>query len=264
MRTARVTAGDGFPLRVQLTGRDDGPPLLLLQGQANSHRWWTGLRDDFGDFRVVTFDYRGTGDSRGPVGEWSTDSFAEDAATVLAALDIGSASVYATSMGGRVAQVLAAERPHLVDRLVLACTSPGGRHAHERDNDVRRGLADPDAHARLRALRRLFYTDAWWQGPRESHLFGDSTMAPDETRAHLRASARHDAWARLPLIQAPTLVLHGADDLMVPAANAHLLAERIPGAVVRLHPSGRHGFFDEFRRDVTPTVRSWLLDSAGT
>jgi pimeloyl-ACP methyl ester carboxylesterase len=263
MTTTRVAASDGFPLQVQMTGRGDGPPLLLLPGQANSHRWWTGLRDDFADFRVITFDYRGTGDSRGPVGEWSSSSFARDAAEVLAALDVGSVSVYATSMGGRVAQMLAAERPHLVDRLVLACTSSGGRHAHERDTDVRRALADPDPNTRLRALRRLFYTDAWTHGTAESHLFGDPTMEPDESRAHLRASARHDAWNMLPWIEAPTLVIHGSDDLMVPAANADLLAERIPRATFRLHHGGRHGFFDEFRREVTPWVRSWLRDSGG-
>jgi pimeloyl-ACP methyl ester carboxylesterase len=258
--TVRVRASDGFPLQVQVTGREDGPALLLLPGQANSHGWWTGLRDDFDDFRVVTFDYRGTGESRGPVGDWSTASFAADAVAVLAALDIGRASVYATSMGGRVAQVLAAEWPGLVDRMVLACTSPGGRHASERSNAVRRELAQPDLVARLRALHRLFYTDAWPHGPQDSHLLGDPTMGPDETRAHLRASARHDAWELLPRIQTPTLVIHGTGDLMTPAANARLLAERIPVAALRLHEGGRHGFFEEFREDVTPWVRSWLLD----
>ena len=50
MTTTRVMAGDGF----------------LLQGQANSDRWWTGLRDDSGDFRVITFDDRGTATAVAP------------------------------------------------------------------------------------------------------------------------------------------------------------------------------------------------------
>jgi pimeloyl-ACP methyl ester carboxylesterase len=63
-----VLTEDGFPLAVQVSGRADGPVLLLLAGQANSHDWWTGLRAGFEDrFRVVTFDWRGTGGSRGPV-----------------------------------------------------------------------------------------------------------------------------------------------------------------------------------------------------
>jgi pimeloyl-ACP methyl ester carboxylesterase len=136
-----VVAGDGFPLAVQVSGRDDGPLLLLLSGQANSHAWWTGLRSRFEDrFRVATFDYRGTGGSRGPIGEWTTAWFADDAAAVIGALG-GRAFVYGTSMGGRVAQFLAARHPSLVARLVLACTSPGGEHAHERSAEVRRRLS---------------------------------------------------------------------------------------------------------------------------
>ncbi|HEX8970480.1 alpha/beta hydrolase [Oryzihumus sp.] len=258
MRTTTVPAADGFPLAVQVTGREGGPALLLLQGQANSHRWWTGLREAFeADHRVITMDYRGTGGSRGPAAAWSTASFADDAAHVLDALGVASASLYGTSMGGRVAQVLAGTRPQLVDRLVLACTSPGGRHARERSTDVRRQLAVPDADRR-RALHRLFYTDAWPHSPEDSHLLGDPTMTADEARAHLHASARHDAWEVLPRVTAPTLVLHGTDDLMVPADNAALIASRIAGATVHLHPGGRHGFFEEHADEVVPLVRAFL------
>ncbi|MBL7258579.1 alpha/beta fold hydrolase [Paractinoplanes lichenicola] len=247
-------APDGFPLAVQTSGLEDGPVLLLLSGQANSHEWWTGLREAYESrFRVVTFDYRGTGGSRGPVGEWSTETFADDAAHVLRELGGGGAAVHGTSMGGRVAQHLAARHPELVGRLVLTCTSPGGPHAVERSPAVRKRLADDEQRGRV--LRELFYTDAWTG---ESHLFGDPTMTVEESRAHLRASNRHDAWEALPLIQAPTLVLHGTDDLMVPSANAPLLARRIPGATMHLYEGGRHGFFDEFSEDLAPVLDSFL------
>ncbi|WP_097326187.1 alpha/beta fold hydrolase [Paractinoplanes atraurantiacus] len=236
-----------FPLAVQESGQ--GPPLLLLSGQANSHDWWTGIRSRFESrFRVITFDYRGTGGSRGPVADWSTALFASDAARVLAGR---SSFVYGTSMGGRVAQFLAAHHPSLVSRLVLACTSPGGVHAFERSNEIRQRLAT----ARRDTLRELFYTPAW---SGHSHLFGDPTMSPPEARAHLRASNRHDAWDVLPRIEAPTLILHGTDDLMVPSANAPLLAGRIPDATLHLHEGGRHGFFDEFADDLTPVITAFL------
>ncbi len=246
-----MLTGDGFPLAVQVSGRAEGPVLLLLAGQANSHVWWTGLREPFEDrFRVVTFDYRGTGGSRGPVDDWTTSWFADDAAAVIESLG-ERAIVYGTSMGGRVAQFLAARHPALVDRLILACTSPGGQQAHERTPEVRKLLLN----ARTRTLRELFYTDDW---DGHSHLFGDSTMTAGESRAHLRASNRHDAWDVLPTIQAPTLVLHGTDDRMVPSANAPLLAKRIPGAVLHLHEGGRHGFFDEFTGDIQPVIDDFL------
>jgi pimeloyl-ACP methyl ester carboxylesterase len=254
-----VPATDGFELAVQVEGPEDGPALLLLAGQANNHHWWDVVRPGFEDrWRTVTLDQRGTGDSRGPVTEWSTRLFAADAAAVVAAVAEGPVAVYGTSMGGRVAQLLAAEHPGTVDRLVLACTSPGGKQAHERDAAVRRELADPDAARRRAVLRDLFYTDAWPHRPEDSLLLGDRHMSTEETRAHLRASGRHDAWDLLPSITAPTLVLHGTDDRMVPTANAALIAERIPGAELHLHDGGRHGFFEEFATEITPLVRGFL------
>lgn len=259
-----MAAGDGFPLAVQLSGRSDGPTLLLLAGQANSHRWWSGLREDFEDsFRVVTLDQRGTGDSRGPVGEWSTELFADDACAVLAGVGAPSAAVYGTSMGGRVAQRLVAAHPEMVERLVLACTSPGGPLAQERSLQVRQALADRDATRRRQALHRLFYTDAWPHPPERSHLFGDPTMTTSELRAHVRVSDRHDAWDALARVSVPTLVLHGTDDLLSPVTNARLIAERVPGARLHLVEGARHGFFEEHRAQVVPVVRAFLAEQPG-
>ncbi len=259
LRRQTVTARDGFPIAAQSGGPKRSHVLLLLAGQANSHRWWDGLREGFEDrWRTITLDWRGTGDSRGDVGEWSTASFADDVADVLRAHGGGPAAVYGTSMGGRVAQMLALRHPELVSALVLACTSPGGPHAREWHPDVRRRLAEPDTEARLASLRDLFYTPAWPHDVRHSRLLGDPTMSPDEARAHRRVSRHHDAWDDLPRLDVPTLVLHGSDDEMAPVANAHLLGERIAHADVLVHEGGRHGFFDEFADVVTPTVRGFL------
>jgi 3-oxoadipate enol-lactonase len=236
--------------------------LLLLPGQANSHLWWDGLRGFFDkEFRVVTFDYRGTGSSGSSQDEpeWSTRSFAQDAVAVLDSLGIAGAHVYGTSMGGRVAQMLAAEHPSRVHRLVLACSSPGGPHARERSQAVRRSLADPDPEVRRARLLSLMYTDTRLARDRCSNLLGDPTMTPDATRRHLRVSNGHDAWELLPGITAPTLVLHGTDDEMVPCANSDLIAARIPDATLWQRPGGRHGFFDEFADEVSPRVSRFLL-----
>ena len=254
-----VTLDDGFRLAVQVSGVPTGPPLLLLAGQANSHTWWDRVRGGFEDrYRVVTLDQRGTGGSHGPPGAWSTRSFADDAASVLAALGVDRAAVYGASMGGRVGQLLAADRPDLVAGLVLACTSPGGSHAVERSAEVRRALSVPTPEQRRAVLRDLFYTPAWPHRPEDSTLLGDRTMTAAESAAHLRVSARHDAWDALPRITSPTLVLHGSDDLMTPAVNAEIIARRVPGAELHVHAGGRHGFFEEFADVVTRVVRSFL------
>lgn len=243
-------------LAIQVLGNELAPALLLLPGQANSHRWWDGLREPFADrFRTITFDYRGTGESESSGGEWSTASFAEDAVAVLDELGIERAAVYGTSMGGRVAQMLAINHPERVRALVLACTTPGGKHAIERGQDVRRLLAEPDRAKRRAALLDLMYTPAW---SGESNLLGDPALTAEAARRHLRVSAGHDAWAGLPRIAVPTLILHGSDDRMAPVENAALLGDRIPGARVRITAGGRHGFFDEFAESVSREVLDFL------
>jgi len=258
MIRGRVRTPDGAVLAIQQTGPADGPPLLLLPGQSNSHHWWDPLRGGLDDvFRTITFDYRGTGDTSAPEDPWSSASFADDAATVLHALGHRSAGVYATSMGGRVAQMLAINRPAMVGRLVLACTSPGGPDAHERSTAIRRELAEPDEKIRTAALMRLMYTPQWTGRAADSTLLGDPTMTARAAMLHLRISHEHDASRDLHRITAPTLVLHGSDDELSLPANATYLASRIPGATAEITP-GRHGFFDEFSADVTPRVRSHL------
>ncbi|MFY0405879.1 alpha/beta fold hydrolase [Solicola sp. PLA-1-18] len=248
-------------LAVQDVGSPGAPTVLLLPGQANSHDWWSGLRERLVGWRTVTFDYRGTGGSVGAEGDergWSTSSFAADAVAVLDRLGLDRVHVWGTSMGGRVAQMLAIEHPDRVDRLVLTCSSPGGAQAVERSQDVRRSLAQRDDDARREVLVDLFYTPAWRASGRRTHLLGFPGMSTAATRAHLRVSDGHDAWDRLPSVAAPTLVLHGTDDLMVPAANADLLASRIPDTRVELTPGGRHGFFDEDADVVVPRVAAFL------
>src|SRR5699024_7042556 len=161
----RIRTRDGFPLTIQVSGPDDAPALLLLQGQANSHEWWDGLREDFEPaLRTITFDYRGTGGSRGGLDELSTASFAADAAEVL-------------------------------DR---GCTSPGGKNAIRRPRAVCQALGRLRGAEHIRYLFDLFYTPNWTVSPTHSKLLGDGTMTAAESAAHLRISANHDAWDRLP------------------------------------------------------------------
>lgn len=256
--TVQVPRPDGARIDGQVSGPSGAPALLLLQGQSSSHHWWTGLREGFEDrFRTITLDYRGTGATTAPPGDLTTPLFADDAVAVLDALDVDKVHVYGTSMGGRVAQMLAAHYVTRVQTLALACTSPGGIHATERNNDVRHHLATTDTAARAAAMVDLFYTPGWGNDPSRSNLFGDPTMTAANRQRHLKMSANHDAWDLLPTFRTPTLVLHGSKDRMTPVANAELIADRIPGSRLYIHPTGRHGFFDEFADDLRPVLESF-------
>ncbi len=251
-------AGDGVRVAYQVAG--GGPALILLAGQANSHHWWDGVREDFEATRTtITIDYRGTGDSDKPRDAYSTEIFAGDVVAVLDDLGVDRADVYGTSMGGRVAQWLAARHADRVDALVLGCTSPGGAHGFERGADVRKALGQLDQRAARRALLELMYTPGWLANhPGPYQTLGDPRMPPFARKGHLLASDRHDAWAVLPDITARTLVLHGGNDRFNPTANAELVAGRIPGAVAHIIPGTRHAYFEEFRAVAGPLVVEFL------
>jgi pimeloyl-ACP methyl ester carboxylesterase len=259
-RHGHARAADGTRLAYQQVG--DGRPLVLLAGQANDHTWWDSVRGDFHDtHRTITLDYRGTGASDKPDSPYSTRGFAEDVIAVLDELGVDRADVYGTSMGGRVAQWVAAAHPDRVRRLVLGCTSPGGAHAVERDNEVRRALAQPDRERSRAALIDMMYTPEWRAThPGPYRTLGDPTMPPHAIRGHLVASNEHDAWAVLPGISAVTLILHGDADVLAPVANAALLAERIPRAVTHVFAGARHAYFEECRPAAGELVRGFLTD----
>lgn len=255
-----VRTDDGVDLYYETDGHGDRD-LLLLAGQANDHTWWDATRPDFAAaYRTITMDCRGTGRSGKPdTDTYSTRRFAADALAVLDAAGAGRAHVYGTSMGGRVAQWLAADHQDRVERLVLGCTSPGPPHGLERGPEVRRALAVPDPEAARRALVDLMYTPAWTAAhPGPYHTLGDPGMPAHARRGHLRASNRHDAWDVLPRVTAPTLVLHGTDDRLAPPGNAGLLASRIPGARAHLIDGARHAYFEEFRTIASPLVLDFL------
>ena len=127
----QVARAGGVQLNVEVSGRRDAPVLALLQGQASSSTWWVDLRRRYADrFRTATMDYRGTGSTVAPSGDLSTELLADDTAAVLDALDVERAHVYGTSMGGRVAQMLAGLHPDQVASLVGVDLS--GRAARRR------------------------------------------------------------------------------------------------------------------------------------
>lgn len=257
-----ATTVDGQRIAYQVSGT--GRPLVLLAGQSNNHSWWGPVRADFeASYRTITLDWRGTGDSDKPDEVYSTPRFAEDVIAVLDDLGLAAAHLYGTSMGGRVAQWVAINHRDRVRGLVLGCTSPGAAHGYERSQEIRRALADPDRTERV--LLELMYTPGWLAAnPGPYPVLGDASMPPYAKARHLVASNRHDAWDQLPRITAPTLVLHGTDDVFAPAANARLLADRIPHAHAELIEGARHAYFHEFRQVAGAAVLAFLapLDRA--
>jgi pimeloyl-ACP methyl ester carboxylesterase len=216
-----------------------GPPVLLIMGLGLSGgAWWRTVPVLAHQLAVLTFDNRGVGRSRALFHAYSTEVMADDAVSVLDAAGVEQAHVYGISLGGMVAQQVALRHPRRVRSLVLGATSAGGSRARRPDHEV------------LDFLRRrlwMSHTEAAWRSVRFN--YGERCRAehPDRIEedvaqrlthsfpthayfAQLWAASTHDTYARLPRIAAPTLVVHGHDDLMIPIDNGRMLAERIRGA----------------------------------
>lgn len=253
-----ATTPDGTRLYFECHGT--GTPLLLLAGQASDHREWDGVRADFAaQHRVIVLDYRGTGQSDKPgAPAYSTRGFAQDAVAVLDQLGLNRAHAYGISMGGRVAQWLAIDHPQRLGALVLGATTPGNAHGVARDAAITQAMQRGD----WISLRHTLVSPTWMAAHPdfEARMAAmDATPAPAfARRLHYQASEGHDSWLALDRITAPTLVLHGSDDEINLSANGARLAERIPGAKLKLIDGARHSYFEEYRAVASQLVLDFL------
>ena len=236
MPTANVHGHELHYLR-----RGEGEPLLLIMGMSGTHlSWGDRFLDALAeDFDVIAYDHRGVGRSSRVEGPFTLVELADDAAALLDELGIESAHVTGVSMGGMVAQELALRHPERIRSLVIGCSYSGGEGS---------ALTAPETGERLVA--------AWTSGDRELairtgweiNVSADFAARPGEYERwrddnvlalrvpldiiglQAQAIGGHDTSERLGQIEAPTLVVHGTEDQMLPAANSRIIAERIPGA----------------------------------
>ncbi|QPF71519.1 alpha/beta fold hydrolase [Roseateles sp. DAIF2] len=256
---------NGITLEVEQHGPANGEPLLLIMGLGMQLVGWP---DEFVEqlaaagFRVIRFDNRDIGLSQGfdhlgvphlglssllhllhlPVrSAYSLADMAEDARGLLDALGIERAHVCGASMGGMIAQHLAARHPQRVKSLTLMMTSSGSRRLPGPSMRVRSGLLarPPRDHAGLVAhsadFVRLIGSPAYpppegWIEARLDRAIRRSHR-PRGLLRHLSAvAADADRTPLLSRIQAPTQVIHGSADPLVPVPAGRDLARRIPGA----------------------------------
>jgi 3-oxoadipate enol-lactonase len=217
----------------------EGPAVLLVMGLGlPGAAWWRTVPVLARALRVVSFDNRGSGGSTLSPGPLSVADMAADAVAVLDAAGIARAHVYGMSMGGMIAQEIALRYPDRVGALVLGATTAGGASSTAPDPEVLAFLARravlPEEEGRWASVPYVYSVRTRSEG---GHRIGEDfahrrsyAFHPDGYRAQLAAALRHDAGARLGAITAPTLVVHGAEDRMVPPENGRTLAAAIPGA----------------------------------
>ena len=228
-----------------------GPPLLLIAGIPAVASDWRPVAERMAAAgrRAIAYDNRGSGASRVTPGPYTTPQLAADAVALLDHLGIGRADVFGMSLGGMIAQELAIGWPDRVDHLVLGCTHAGVRHAARQPRETAQAFAmQTDSWGeRMRALAPFAFARGVDPELLESFIAKKSGDVQDPAgyRAQIDAVLAHDTYDRLALIRAPTLVLTGDDDRVIPGASSDPLADRIPDARLVVIPGTGHLFFLE-------------------
>ena len=224
-------------VRINVLDEGSGPAILFLHGLGGSWRDWEPQLDALGDrYRCVVVEHRGHGRSERVPGPYTTDLFAADAQRVCRNLGIEHAYVVGLSMGGMVAQRLALAAPDLVDALVLCDTST---HMGRRSGEMLRAAATAVRAGGFAALASYMTPDTTgWaartlaERPQVARNNGRESESndPDCWAWAVDAMVGHDTRAELAGIEAPTLLVWGAEDNGVPVAFGEALAEGLGGA----------------------------------
>lgn len=258
----RIRAGS---LELDYEIRGEGAPLMMINGFRRSRVVWLEpfLSALEAHFQLLLFDNRGTGYSDKPEAGYTIEAFADDCAALLEALRIPRAHVFGTSMGGMVAQSLAIRHPGRVHGLAIGCSNcgKGSIPAEKRIWELLRLTPDEEMDAREVAFRQeeAYVTDGFRNDNRQllDDLFQIVNMNPTPSHAvkgHLAAIDGWDGCGDLSDIRAPSLVITGAEDRLIPAGNSGMMAERIPGAQLELLPGCAHFFWIEKPRETAESL----------
>ncbi|CAI8928226.1 alpha/beta fold hydrolase [Pseudomonas serboccidentalis] len=259
---------------VRFAYRDSGPatgvPLVLF-----NH--WGAVLDNFDPAiidhlaqtrRVITTDYRGIGGSGGTA-PLTVGEMADDAIRLIQALGLVTVDVLGFSLGGFVAQDIALKAPDRVRRLILTGTGPAGGSGIDKVGPVSwplilKGLLtlrDPKFY--------LFFTSTL-NGRRAASQYLQRLKARKNNRdkgptprAFLRQLKAITAWGQqapqdLGRLRAPTLIVNGDTDIMVPSVNSFELAKRIPNAELVIYEDAGHGGIFQHHTDFVAKAQAFL------
>jgi len=247
----------------------EGEPLLLIHGlAARGNGFVKQIPALSRSFRTIIFDNRGVGETDQPEEPYSIAQMADDAVGLLDTLGVEAASVFGVSMGGMIAQELTIRHPHRVKKLALGCTHSGIKHCEPSPQwvtDIFKSLPGKPREQVVRECVPFNYSSHTRESNPQLIEEMSSLMVDNRQRRHayanqINAIYAFDAYDRLPRIIAPTLILTGSDDVLIPSANSQTLASRIPNArLIEFEQTG-HLFFIEKADEVNKALLEFFTE----
>ncbi len=291
---SRISA-NGIEIEVETAGPEGGAPVLLIMGLGAQLTLWpdefvrrladsghrvirfdnrdVGLSTKFGhaglpDFGALMAAARGGAAYRVP---YLLDDLAADAVGVLDTLGIGQAHIVGLSMGGMIAQIVAARYAERSRSLTAMMTSTGRAGLPEGSPEARAALlAVPSGNDRAsliahgKMVRRALQSPAYPMAEAALEAFIatqiDRSFYPEgAARQYAAIIASGDRVGLLPQVKAPTLVLHGEADPILPLAHGQDIASLVPGARLRSYPGWGH----DMPEALLPELSGQLVDHFG-
>jgi pimeloyl-ACP methyl ester carboxylesterase len=266
--TADLREVDGVRLNVRDSGPTDAHALILLHGFGASLQTWDAWADALAaTHRVIRIDLPGSGLSApDPTGDYTDARSMQLIVALMKQLDVPRASLIGHSIGGRIAWTFAAAHPTLVDKLVLIApdgfASPG--FAYGKPPEVPASLslmrfALPKALLRM-SLEPAYHDPAMLTDALTTR-YHDLLLAPGSREAllaRMRQTVLVDPVPLLKTIHAPTLLLWGEEDAMIPIANAQDYLKALPDARLVVIPNSGHLPQEEAAQASLAAVRAFL------
>jgi 3-oxoadipate enol-lactonase len=234
---------NGIELYHELGGLEDGPPLLTIGGSGQTLAMAPLLANPLAQhFRVLAYDQRCLGRTGWGDRQPEMADYAADAVGLLDHVGWDRVPVIGTSFGGMVAQELAVSHPERVERMVLACTSPGGEFA----SYPLHLLAElgEEGHRKMFTVTDTRGEDAGPEYLAVMEMLAERRAEPADPavqegmQRQLIARSRHDVLDRLARLDMPVLIAAGRYDGIATPSNQEAMHERIAGSRLQWFEGG--------------------------
>ena len=251
----------------------NGAPLLFFSETACAGDIWNKYQvPEFSrDFRVITHDYRGTGQSSRPVVQYSCADFVDDAVAILDQLDCGPANILGHSMGGRVALLMALTYPERVNKVIVASSGPGIAGAQAIPFKMCKEMVEWGYNKYVREhTLEVGWTAEYMQKHRarvEDFLSVRMNNLPalEDYLRHVVARQACNVSPRLKELKHPTLVIVGDQDHGSATGASHrvtseALAQELPNGQFAVIANEAHNYFMTNPEEAHRIIRRFLAD----
>jgi pimeloyl-ACP methyl ester carboxylesterase len=273
-QTEHVQVGD---INIAYKQFGQGKPILFISGTSQTKdAWEPTLLSQLAatNHTVIVFDNRGIGETNIGTKPFSIEQFANDTAGLLDALQIEKADVFGASLGSFVAQELALNYPEKVDRLILHATYCGGNEAIYASGEAAelvmilasgQVLQNMTAEEQAMVLAQIMFPPEWLEEHPEILNTTVIQLAPSRSatpeiiqQQGLASGTWKGSCDRLANITQPTLLIVGDQDVVLPAANAVMMAQRIPNSWLVIIQGTGHGMAWQVPNEFTAIIQTFL------